>query len=597
MTLAGEAGVGKSALVDELCRRHAATATILRGRCDAMGTAQPLGPVHDIARSAPPLADVLAAELPRHRVFSVFLDLLTPPRGAVIVVLEDVHWADEATLDLLVFLGRRVADTHALVVATFRDDTAHPLRTVLGMLATASAVHRFEVPPLTRAAVAVLAGERGDPDRLYDITGGNPFFVTEVLDAPSAGVPPTVSDAVFARTAGLSAAARSTLDAAAVVPHRVDVALLREVAGTPDEAIDECQQAGVLVGDGRRLWFRHELARLAIEDSIPTARRSAIHGKVLAHLGPQADPARLAYHAEQAGDVEAVLRHAPVAAERAVALGAHREALAQFDRALRFIGDEPPRREAELLERYAVECRLTSRIDAGIAASARAMAIWDGLGEVDRRCAQQASHAALLWQRGHSTDARRMAEDAVSTLERSSPGPALAAALSNLASLKMLARDIPGAIATGRRAVALADTYGEQLFLAIALNAVGSAQWFDTPDEAPATLARSLAVARAGRRRRRDRERPGQPGLGRRRGAPVRRGRSLAARDRRVLHRAGHRHHTVVRRGVVGPHRVRAGPLAGGDEPDPRGRQGVDDARAGADRRPHGARSPAHPPR
>jgi hypothetical protein len=390
---------------------------------------------------------------------------------------------------------------------------------VLGTLATASAVHRLEVPPLSRQAVAALAGERDerdiDPDRLYDITGGNPFFVTEVLDAPAVGVPLTVRDAVFARTAGLSTAARSTLDVAAVVPHEVDVALVRDVASTPDEAIDECQQAGILRGDGRRLWFRHELARLAIEESIPTARRTAIHGRVLVHLGPQADPARLAYHAEEAGDARSVLRYAPVAAERAAALGAHREALVQLDRTLRFVGEMQPRREAELLERYASECRLTSRIDDGVVASARALSIWDRLGEVDRRCTQEARHAVLLWISGRSTEARRVAENAVSTLERHPPGPAVAAALSNLASLKMLARDIPGAIETGLRAVALADAYDQQTFLATALNAVGSAQWFDTPDVARDARPQPCGRPR-GRRRRRDRERSGQPRFGRR---------------------------------------------------------------------------------
>ena len=292
-----------------------------------------------------------------------------------------------------------------------------------------------------------------------------------------------------------------------------------------------------------------------------------------------------------------VLRYAPVAAERAAALGAHREALAQLDRTLRFVGETQPRREAELLERYAGECRLTSRIDDGIVASARALSIWDRLGEVDRRCAQEARHAVLLWISGRSTEARRVAENAVSTLERRPPGPALAAALSNLASLKMLARDIPGAIETGLRAVALADAYDQQTFLATALNAVGSAQWFDTPDEAPATLARSLAVARAA----------GDDGaiasalvnLGSGAGE-VRRYAEADRWLRETVAFCTERDIDTIRAyGLAWLARIEfeQGRWPEATEPHPRGRRGVDDACAGADRRSDGARSTAHPPR
>ena len=204
----GEAGVGKTALVDAFCRRPGTKAAILRGGCDAMRTAAPLSPVFDIAAThRARIAELLADNAPRHQVFAAFLELLSPPRGANIVVIEDVHWADEATLDLLVFLGRRAAAARSLVVVTLRDD-AHRnshLRSVLGVLATAPSVHRLEVPPLSRRAVAELATPYAvDPDQLYDITGGNPFFLREVLASPDSAVPPSVRDAVLARVARLS---------------------------------------------------------------------------------------------------------------------------------------------------------------------------------------------------------------------------------------------------------------------------------------------------------------------------------------------------------------------------------------------------------
>ena len=223
--LGGEAGIGKTALARAFCDRHGADARVLWGACDALRTPRPLGPLLDITREVGwELARLVAAEPTRHRLFGAFLDLLASAREPVVAVVEDAHWADEATLDLLLFLGRRVADSPAVVLVTYRDDEAgreHPLRTVIGDLATARWVHRLDLPPLSRAAVASLADPHGiDPDRLHRVTGGNPFFVTEVLGAAGGEVPPTVRDAVLARTARLTPAARAALDAARVATAR-----------------------------------------------------------------------------------------------------------------------------------------------------------------------------------------------------------------------------------------------------------------------------------------------------------------------------------------------------------------------------------------
>ena len=266
----GEAGIGKTSLVRAFCDRHGGDARALWGACDALRTTRPLGPLLDIAREAGgELAEVVAAEPTRHRLFSAFLDLLDSAGPPVVAVVEDAHWADEATLDLLVFAGRRVAGTPAMVIVTYRDDEAgpgHPLRTVIGDLATAGWVHRLELPVLTREALATLAGPEGiDPDRLHRTTGGNPF-----LGAASGEVPPTVRDAVLARAARLSPAGRGALDAAAVVPDRVELELLEAAAGAGAAAV-----AAVLAKLGVR--SRHEATQVAAargiapQDGEPTA--------------------------------------------------------------------------------------------------------------------------------------------------------------------------------------------------------------------------------------------------------------------------------------------------------------------------------------
>ena len=257
-----------------------------------------------------------------------------------VLVLEDLHWADEATLDVLRLLGRRVDEFRALVVGTYRDDelaVAHPLRVVLGELARTRGVARLDIARLSPRAVAALADPyEVDADELYRSTGGNPFFVSEVLAAGTKEIPSTVRDAVLARFAGLSPIARTLLEALAVASPAAKVGVLEAIAGDAIECLEECIGAGLVDPATGGVAFRHELARLVIDESMAPNRRVALHARALQAMGHSADPARLAHHAEAAGDTGAVLRFAPEAARRASALGAHRESAAQYARALRF---------------------------------------------------------------------------------------------------------------------------------------------------------------------------------------------------------------------------------------------------------------------
>ncbi len=492
--IAGEAGVGKTSLVEAICRRWSGKLPVWRGGCDALGTATPLGPVHDIAASVSTVAALSTEDISRHELFQRFLGLLGQP---TLVVVEDLHWADDATRDLILFLGRRIRGTRAVILVTYRDESSE-LKATLGPLAAHAGVFRLEVPPLSREAVAQLAGTE-DAAILFERTGGNPFYVTEVLAAPGVTVPTSVRDAVLARVHALSAAAQAVLEAAAVVPRQVDVALLREVSAAADAAIDECEGAGVLRGDGRHVAFRHELARMAVEQATPSARRTRLHAQVHDYLArqPGADPARLAHHAEQAGDGSAVLASGPEAAIRAARVGAHREAADQYARVLRFAEAAPLRQRADLLGRYAIECRATNRIAEAVRASAEAIAAWSALGEVDRHGEQLGRHAMFLWSAGRNVEARAAMTDAIAVLADRPPGPPLLTALAYDAYLRMLARDIPGAIRVGEQAIELASALDQPALLSRALNAVGSAQWFGDPEAAVPILTRSLEVARA----------------------------------------------------------------------------------------------------
>jgi DNA-binding CsgD family transcriptional regulator/tetratricopeptide (TPR) repeat protein len=499
--VAGEAGIGKSSLVRAFCERHADDARIWWGACDALSTPRPLGPLHDIARVARGrLRSLLAEEVSRHARFSGFLDALAWPLQPTIAVIEDVHWADDATRDLLVFVARRVAEVNALLVVTYRDDeigAGHPLRQVLGSVATLPGVARLTVTPLSEVGVAELAAGRvNDVDELVRVTGGNAFFVTEVLGAGQR-VPTTVSDAVLARVATVPPDARTAAEAAAVVPDRVDVDLLRRLIGHVPSAVDACLDAGLLVEDGRALRFRHELARLAVEGATPPLRRQELHAGVLRALlaTEGADPARITYHAERAGDRAALLAHAPLAAQQASALGAHREAAAHLERILPLVDGLPAEERAARMEQHADECMAIDREVEALSSYDRAAAAWAQAGDEERRATVLARRAYALWGVGRNVAARAAVHEAVALLESRPPGLPLATAYTYSAHLHMLAREIAPAIDLGRRAVAIAEEHGDVALVARANNIVGAAEWFVDPDRAERTLAQALEAA------------------------------------------------------------------------------------------------------
>ena len=294
------------------------------------------------------------------------------------VVLEDVHLADGATLDVIRLLGRRVAGLSALVVVTYREvelSATHPLRIVLGELAAAAMSCGSRSSPFRRWP---LPSSRGayevDPGELFRRTGGNPFFVTEVLATGTGAIPRTVRDAVLARAARLSTPARRLLEAVAAVPPHAELRLLEAIAGDVVGSLEECLASGMLEAGPDGVAFRHELARLTIEESLAPDRRVLLHRAALGALADpqwrQVDLDRLAHHAAAAGDVEAVLRFAPAAGDRAAVLGAHREAAAHYARVLRFADALAPEAHAELLERHSHECYLTNQGAEAIAALA-----------------------------------------------------------------------------------------------------------------------------------------------------------------------------------------------------------------------------------
>jgi DNA-binding CsgD family transcriptional regulator len=502
----GEAGVGKTSLIETLCTTDGRLRRVARGACDAMLTPRPLGPLFDLARGlGGELGELLQSGAPRERLFGSVLDELSGARPTVLVI-EDVHWADESTLDLVRFLARRVGDTRALVLVTYRTDEVGPggpMRRLLGDIASFADVRRLRLAPLSLAGVADFAGVTGhEAEQVFALTGGNPFFVTEVMAGGGALVPATVRDAVLARVDRLSLAAREWLAAAAIFPGKVEVWLLEATCARDLSELDECMDAGLIVPEASALRFRHELARVAVEMSIPVGRARELHGRALRALRERpetsAEHARLAHHAEAAGDLEAVLEHAPPAARAAASLRGHREAAAQWARALRAAGSLPAARLAPMYEARSYECHLTDQAEEARWARERALELWRELGDLRRVGDNLRWLSTLWWFAGDRALAERYAGEAIDQLQELPPSRELAMAYSNRSAGAMLGGEDADAIVWGERAIELAQRLGDDDTLAHALNNVGTAQLnsgFET--EGRAALERSLELSLA----------------------------------------------------------------------------------------------------
>jgi DNA-binding CsgD family transcriptional regulator/tetratricopeptide (TPR) repeat protein len=460
----GEAGVGKTTLA----RRFAATRPrVLWGVCDPLATPAPLGPVVEIAAQLDgAAARVLEGAAKPYEVGQALLADLAASPGALAVV-EDLHWSDEGTLDVLVHVGRRLDRVPVLLLVTHRPSES--LRAPLGILAAAAQVRRLQPAPLSRKAVLTLAEASGrDGDAVFATTSGNPFFVSEVLASAPGDVPANVRDAVLGRVAQLDDEARAVVELVSVVPPAAESWLVGDAPVSP-----------LLERRGDVVAFRHELARLAVEQSLPDERRVALHRHVLAGLAARgAEAARLAHHAAGAHDRDALLLHATAAGERSAALGAHREAAAQYALALSV------ERSAELLSGYAYECYLTDRLEEAIAAQEEAVERSPD-GDMLRLLSR------FYWFGGRNADAEATARAAV---DASPEGVHLARAYSNLAQLRLLAYECEPAIELGRRALELADDE-----VAVhALTNIGSAQVLAGSEaEGRATLEESLRRALA----------------------------------------------------------------------------------------------------
>jgi DNA-binding CsgD family transcriptional regulator len=500
----GEAGSGKSSLVRAVRAGLDEQVAFLSAGCEFLAVPVPLAAVRELAAAAGDRTLVERQGEDRFALAVALLDAIRSRAPAVVVVVEDLHWADPATLDVIRLLARRVGDAEIAIVLTYRDDEigANPvLELLVGDLATDPNARRLHLRPLSESAIRELAEPSGlDAEELAGLTSGNPFLVVEAVAAGGV-MPASVREATLARVGRLGPEARGVVDAAAVIGQRVPPHLLARVAPGSVAATEEAIARGVLLSEGETIAFRHELTRRAIEDSISAPRAAALHQRVLTALAEsgEADPARLADHAERAGLTAEAGRYAELAAADAERVGALSEASLQLARALRSAPRLDPAKRLELLLRYVLAENFAGGLNEARLAAEEAVRLGEHeLGPAAHGRALTGL-AWSLWSLDRVTEAKEAARQAVEVLAPTGETGYLARAWGAALRIEAIAFEPAAVVAAAPAALELAARAGlDDLRIDLTIS-LALARGHQGDPAAKEQLAEMLGAARAAR--------------------------------------------------------------------------------------------------
>ena len=439
----GEAGIGKSALVDRFIDIHGDHAHVLHGTCDDLFIPQPLAPFWDMARDEPAFREPIDSGN-RPRLLDAVMDLLSRAEKPTILVIEDTHWADEATLDAVRFLGRRMARTNALLILTYRDgevDYEHPLRAVIGDLPVQDLVH-IQLDGLSLAAVATVVADAGlDPAEVLAATGGNPLLVNEMSSSPD-GASSTLKDSLLARLQRLSIGSQEALKMLSVIPEPITRQDALGLMSVEEARLDECATRGFLDANADRVKFRHELIRLEVKAMMAEGERLAKYRAVLEHLPEKTHPCLLIHCAAEVRDVDRLLDLAPRSARYAAAAGSHIQAAEDFRELGPYLDRVSSDDLGPLLDEWSREEFLVDDVDEAIRLNGLAREHYRELGRRGSESRALARAAHYHENAGRRKMAEVLAKEAVDVLGADPDSADLAAALEVNAYLQMMAGNV-----------------------------------------------------------------------------------------------------------------------------------------------------------
>ena len=480
--VSGEAGIGKTTLVRAFCNEHRHHAKVYLGTCDALFTPRPLAPLYDIIYQIWE-DDWKKESEDRTSLFTDFLHRFDQQPGLSLLVFEDIHWADEATIDFIKFLARRITRLRCLFILTWREEEihpGHPLRHLFGQLPPHS-VSRLQLPPLSRKAVDNLANARGyRGEDVYDISGGNPFYVNEILASYSPGIPENVKDSILSVYNRLDPDTRKIGEILSIMPTGLETDFLGQLEPQYAAALATCLDTKIIQLKDNRLLFKHELYRRTIESSLSPFTRIALNRKILSafqdRFEADGETERIIHHAKNANDHATVVQFAPKAAQQAAILGAHIEAARLYFSAIEYYQGKDPDILVGLYEPFAYECYLTNRMTEAIIYQQKVARIWEDKADREKLGNSLWFLSRLWWFDGNRRQAEKFAREAIAVLEDQPASRPKAMAYSNMSQLKMLSDQTVECIHWGEKAIRMADELSDEEILCHAYNNVGSVQ-------------------------------------------------------------------------------------------------------------------------
>jgi DNA-binding CsgD family transcriptional regulator len=478
----GEAGIGKTALVKAFCKKIEKDCDIYKGACDDLFTPRPLAPLYDIISHMN--KDILPANhanTDRSNLFSKFFEEFRKREKKFLIIFEDIHWADEATLDFIKFFARRIVQLPCLFILTYRDDeihSRHPLRNVLGQLPPDSFT-KISITPLSKSAVKKMAIEKGySGEDVYSISGGNPFYVNEILASYSPGVPDNIKDSILSVYERQEEGTKHAWQMFSVIPEGLEVSRFAKIRASWDEAMDHCFAMNVIIVKDNKVIFKHELYRRTIEETLSPFKRIALNKKILEFLLSSFEEAgeieRIVHYAKNANEIKLVVKYAPLVAGKAACVGSHMEAAKLFLTAIEYSDANDIDRLLEFYEAYAYECYLTNQIKEAIIYTAKSLVLWKDKNDIEKISNSLRLLSRLWWLDSNRENAESFAEQAVELLYNQPSSAAKAMAFSNMSQLKMLFDQPEECITWGKKAIAIAEEVGAETALSHALNNVGS---------------------------------------------------------------------------------------------------------------------------
>ena len=482
--ISGEAGIGKTSLVRAFCKEHKVRGNVYIGTCDALFTPRPLAPLYDIIWQIWGDSWETTGNMnDRAGLFARFFHEVGNLKGTTIIVFEDIHWADEATLDFIKFLARRITRLHCLFILTYRDDeinSSHPLRNVMGQLPPDSFT-RLQLTPLSRPTVEKMAAEKGySGENVYNISGGNPFYVNEILASYSLGVPDNIKDSILSVYNRQDGKTKEVWEILSVLPTGLEVQYLEKMEPLYSNSVARCLEAKILHMREGLIFFKHELYRRTIETALSPFVRIALNKKILemcrADFEKNQEIERIIHHAKNANEYDLVVHYTPIAAGRAACVGAHIEASKLYHTAIEYYQGKDKDLLVQLYESYAYECYLTNRVKEAIIYQTRALNIWKEKGNLEKTGNNMWFLSRLWWFDGNRKQAESYGSHAIEALRDQPSSRAKAMAFSNMSQLKMLSDQIVECIHWGENAIVIANELGDEEILSHALNNVGTVQ-------------------------------------------------------------------------------------------------------------------------